>query len=81
MPGWRLYDERRHERHRYLYLGHDPAVCGLAIGAVVQSVRGLGDDALAMERRELLGPVRARFTRGFPSPYVQQADDLLATIR
>lgn len=48
-----LYDEFRHERHRHLYLGHDPAVCGLAIGAVVQSLRGQGDSALAMERRGL----------------------------
>jgi class 3 adenylate cyclase len=27
-----LYDEHRHRNHRYLYLGHDPAVCGWAIG-------------------------------------------------
>lgn len=50
-----LYDETRHVRHRYLYLGHDPAVCALAIGAVVQSVLGRGNEALRMERdvREL----------------------------
>jgi predicted ATPase len=30
--------------------------------------------------RELLGPVRERITPDFPSPYVQQADDLLAIV-
>ena len=28
--GARLYDEQRHAHHRYIYMGHDPAVCGLA---------------------------------------------------
>jgi class 3 adenylate cyclase/predicted ATPase len=92
--GMALYDERRHERHRYLYLGHDPAVCGLAIGAVVQSVRGLGDDALAMERRALdlarrLGHApslahglwfvgEARVTRGDAAGAERIADELWA---
>ena len=48
-----LYEETRHARHRYLYLGHDPAVCALSIGAVVQSVLGLGNEALRMERNVL----------------------------
>jgi hypothetical protein len=26
-----IYDERRHRHHRYVYLGHDPAVCALGI--------------------------------------------------
>jgi predicted ATPase len=29
--GLKLYDEARHTRHRFLYLGHDPAVCALSI--------------------------------------------------
>ena len=48
-----LYDETRHAQHRYLYLGHDPAVCALAIGTVVQSVLGRGDEVLRMERSAL----------------------------
>jgi class 3 adenylate cyclase len=34
--GLDLYDEVRHARHRFLYLGHDPAVCALSIKAVLQ---------------------------------------------
>jgi class 3 adenylate cyclase/predicted ATPase len=34
--GLALYDEERHAHHRYVYVGHDPAVCGLAVGASVQ---------------------------------------------
>ena len=29
--GLKLYDEVRHARHRFLYLGHDPAACALSI--------------------------------------------------
>ncbi len=46
-----LYDERRHERHRFTFLGHDPAVCAYSIGAVVHSVRGRGRTALHYERK------------------------------
>jgi class 3 adenylate cyclase/tetratricopeptide (TPR) repeat protein len=38
--GMGLYDEVRHARHRYLYLGHDPAVCALSIKSVVQWLLG-----------------------------------------
>jgi predicted ATPase len=43
--GMALYDEERHERHRYLYVGHDPAVCALAIGAPVQWLLGYPERA------------------------------------
>jgi predicted ATPase len=45
-----LYDERQHERHRYLYIGHDPAVCALGFGSVVQWLLGYPERAV---RREL----------------------------
>jgi predicted ATPase len=38
--GLNLYDEARHARHRFLYLGHDPAVCALAITSVLQWLLG-----------------------------------------
>jgi class 3 adenylate cyclase/predicted ATPase len=57
-----LYDESRHERHRYLYIGHDPAVCALAFGSVVQWLLGSPERAIRRERaaselvRRLLHP-------------------------
>jgi class 3 adenylate cyclase/tetratricopeptide (TPR) repeat protein len=38
--GIALYDETRHVKHRYLYLGHDPAVCALSIRSVLQWLLG-----------------------------------------
>jgi len=56
--GLALYDERLHCNHRYTYLGHDPAVCGLAIAsqlywAIGQPTRAAeaGSTALALARR------------------------------
>jgi tetratricopeptide (TPR) repeat protein len=56
--GLALYDEQRHAHHRFLYLGHDPAVCGLAIASQLCSSLGYaaqakdrGDQALALARR------------------------------
>jgi tetratricopeptide (TPR) repeat protein len=56
--GMRLYDEERHERHRYLYMGHDPAVCALSIEAPVQWLIGhpnraarVEDEAIELARR------------------------------
>jgi predicted ATPase len=56
--GLALYDEERHAHHRFLYLGHDPAVCGLAIASQLCSVLGCAaqakdkaDEALALARR------------------------------
>ena len=56
--GLALYDEERHAHHRFLYLGHDPAVCGLAIASQLYSALGYptqaadsGDRALALARR------------------------------
>jgi predicted ATPase len=52
--GMSLYDEGRHVRHRYLYLGHDPAVCALAIGASVSWLLGRSAGALERERDALV---------------------------
>jgi predicted ATPase/class 3 adenylate cyclase len=47
--GLNLYDETRHARHRFLYLGHDPAVCALSIQAVLQWVLGHPTQGLRLE--------------------------------
>jgi predicted ATPase len=47
--GLSLYDETRHARHRFLYLGHDPAVCALSIKAVSQWLLGHPTQALRLE--------------------------------
>ena len=56
--GLELYNEVRHARHRFLYLGHDPAVCALSIKAVLQWLLGhptqgirLESNAIEMARR------------------------------
>ena len=56
--GLGLYQEARHERHRFLYLGHDPAVCGLSIKSVLQCALGYPrqsiqteHDAISLARR------------------------------
>jgi class 3 adenylate cyclase/tetratricopeptide (TPR) repeat protein len=56
--GLALYDEERHAHHRFLYLGHDPAVCGLAIASQLHSTLGhparardMGNRALTLARR------------------------------
>jgi predicted ATPase len=43
--GLALYDEQRHAHHRFLYLGHDPAVCGLAIASQLCSALGYATQA------------------------------------
>ena len=48
-----LYDEAKHDQHRYVYLGHDPAVCALSIGAIVQTLLGYPDRAARLEDRGL----------------------------
>ena len=54
----RLYDEERHAHQRNVYLGHDPAVCGLGINASVQYALGypsgvplLEAEAITLARR------------------------------
>jgi predicted ATPase/class 3 adenylate cyclase len=54
----KLYDEVRHARQRFLYHGHDPAVCALSINAIVQWLLGhpaqgirLECDAIDLARR------------------------------
>src|SRR5260370_40969816 len=56
--GLALYEEECHAHHRYVYFGHDPAVCPLACGAGAHwvlgySARSMGrhDEAVALARR------------------------------
>jgi predicted ATPase len=56
--GLRLYDYERHKQHAFVYMGHDPAVCAHALGAVVAWHLGYleqacrhADDALHLARR------------------------------
>jgi predicted ATPase len=48
--GLAFYDERRHERHRYLYGEHDPGVCALGHAAVVEWLLGHPERAIRLER-------------------------------
>jgi DNA-binding winged helix-turn-helix (wHTH) protein/predicted ATPase len=50
--GLTLYDETRHERHRFLN-GHDPAVCALSIKAVLQWLLGHPTQALRLESKAI----------------------------
>jgi class 3 adenylate cyclase/predicted ATPase/DNA polymerase III delta prime subunit len=43
--GLALYDERRHRHHAFQYMGHDPAVCAHALGAIIAWVQGYPDRA------------------------------------
>src|SRR6516162_1203465 len=59
-----LYDEERHAQHRYQYMGHDPAVCAMAVGASVKWALGFPDQAAGLEQRAL---VLARRLQHIPS--------------
>ena len=48
--GLDLYDEVRHAKHRFLYLGHDPAVCALSIKSVLQWALGHPTQGVQSER-------------------------------
>src|SRR5262249_17051553 len=48
--GITLYDEARHANHRFLYLGHDPAVCALSINAILQWLLGYPMQSVQLER-------------------------------
>ena len=45
-----LYEEDRHAHHRYVYMGHDPAVCGLALGVLIQWMLGNWAQAVQFEK-------------------------------
>ena len=45
-----IYDEVRHATQRFFYHGHDPAVCGLSIKAVLQSLLGHPTQGIRAER-------------------------------
>ena len=51
--GLGLYDEVRHVRHRFLYLGHDPAVCALSIKSVLQWLLGYPTQGVQSEREAI----------------------------
>jgi predicted ATPase len=48
-----LYDEKRHAHHRYQYMGHDPAVCAMTLGACVKWTLGYPTKAVELERNAL----------------------------
>ena len=49
-----LYDEGHHAQHRYRYMGHDPAVCAMSVGASVKWALGCPAQAAELERDALL---------------------------
>jgi hypothetical protein len=51
--GLKLYDEERHAHHRYVYLGHDPAGCALAMDAYVQWALGYPARAVRREHEAI----------------------------
>ena len=48
-----LYDEVRHARQRFVYLGHDPAVCCLSIKSILKSLLGYPTQGIQFERNAL----------------------------
>jgi len=91
--GMALYDEGRHAKHRYLYLGHDPAVCALSIKSVLQwllghPIQGVQSerDAIDLARRLKHAPslahalwfvCQAQVARGDAPAVVNTASELL----
>jgi predicted ATPase len=59
-----LYDEDRDAQHRYLYMGHDPAVCATTVLASVKWALGFPDQAARLEEKAL---VFARRLQHIPS--------------
>ena len=43
--GLAIYDERRHRHHAFQYMGHDPAACAHALGAIIAWVLGYPERA------------------------------------
>jgi tetratricopeptide (TPR) repeat protein len=91
--GMALYDEARHARHRFLYLGHDPAVCALSIMSVLQWLLGypaqgvqLESNAIDLARRLHHAPTlahalwfvcQAQVARRDAAAVIRTADELL----
>ena len=91
--GMDLYDEVRHAKQRFLYLGHDPAVCALSINAILQWLLGhptlgmqLERDAINLARRLQHVPslahalwfvCQARVLRGDAAAVIDTAKELL----
>jgi predicted ATPase len=89
-----LYDETRHARHRFLYLGHDPAVCALSAKSVLQWLLGhptqalrLESEAIALARRLQHAPslahalwfvCRGQVARNDTAAVIDTATELLA---
>ena len=49
-----LYHEDRDAQHRFLYMGHDPAVCAMCVGASVKWALGFPDQAARLEQAALM---------------------------
>ncbi len=49
--GENCYDLQRHSNHKFIYGGHDPAVCELSFRALAEWLMGFPDRALASSRR------------------------------
>jgi class 3 adenylate cyclase/predicted ATPase len=92
--GLALYDEERHAHHRAVYLGHDPAICGLTMDASAQWALGystradrLLDEAMVLARRLRHPPslvialwfqIASRITWGEPAAVIEMAPELLS---
>lgn len=59
-----LYDEDHHAQHRHRYMGHDPAVCAMTVGASIKWALGYPAQAAELEREAL---VLARRLQHLPS--------------
>lgn len=53
VQGLAIYDEVRHQDHRLLYFGHDPASCGLSCAAGVEWAMGRPETALRQEAKAI----------------------------
>jgi predicted ATPase len=58
--GLALYDQARHSRHGYTYIGHDPEACALGVSAAAQSMLGYPARAECREAEALTLPRRLR---------------------
>ena len=84
--GLSLYDERQHRHHAFHYIGHDPAVCANALGAIIAWVLGHperaaqhADSAMQLARRLEHAPTLAH-ALWFGCTYHALRGDVAATL-
>jgi len=84
--GLALYDEAEHAGHRFLYLGHDPAVCALSMGALLWWLLGypnqgmrLEHDAITLARRLQHAPSLANALQYVGFAQIARGDTAAAT--